>query len=168
MPSIEIDFNAQNNFDFTKMIDYLNNKGGKNKKVNFVIFPSLYSNGKFLENGKKWVFTYFDEKKKKTFYFNQLNLIQINKENLFHIPTLSEKLKLNLEQITLLIPRLNYKISKDINHKFVIFFKEKNSNKIEKEDILLKQKFSLSNNYEFIKCEFYMQDKLILTSNKIN
>ena len=167
-PSIEIDFNSQNNFDFTKMIDYLNNKGGKNKKVNFVIFPSLYSNGKFLENGKKWVFTYFDESKKKTFYFKQLNLIQINKENIFHIPTLSEKLKLNLNQKTFIIPNLNYKISKEINQKFAFIFKDKNSNNIEKKEIFINPKFSLSNNYEFIKCEFYMQDEKILTSDKIN
>ena len=167
-PSIEIDFNAQNNFDSTKMIDFLNNKGSRNKKVNFVIFPSLYSNGKFLENGKKWVFTYFDDYKKKTFYFKELNLIQINKENIFHIPTLSEKLKLNLEQKTFIIPHLNYKISKEIHQKFVFIFKDKHSNNIEKKEIFVNPKFSLSNNFEFIKCEFYIQDEKILSSDKIN
>ena len=166
-PSIEIDFKTQNNFESTNMIDYLN-KGGKNKKVNFVIFPSLYSNGKFLENGKKWVFTYFDDYKKNTFYFKELNLIQINKENIFHIPTLSEKLKLNLEQKTFIIPHLNYKISKEIHQKFVFIFKDKHSNNIEKKEIFVNPKFSLSNNFEFIKCEFYIQDEKILSSDKIN
>lgn len=163
-PSIEIDFNTQNNFESNIMIDYLN-KGSKNKKVNFVIFPSLYSNGKFLDNGKKWVFTYFDDYKKKTFYFKQLNLIQINKENIFQIPNLSEILKLNLK--TFIIPSLNYKISNEINQKFVFYLKNKNTNKIEKEEIFIKEKhfnpkISITNNYEFIKCEYYMQDELII------
>ena len=164
-PSIEIDFNSQNNFDSSKMIDYLN-KGSKNKKVNFVFFPSLYSNGKYLENGKKWVFTYFDDYKKKTFYFTKPNLIHINKENIFHIPHLSEKLELNLEQKTFLIPRLNYKISKEINQKYVFSLQNRKTKKIEKKECL-NSKISLSN-YEFIKCDFYIQDELILTSNKIN
>ena len=36
--------------------------------MNFVILPSLISNGNFLENGKYWVFTY----KRDTFSFSEL------------------------------------------------------------------------------------------------
>ena len=50
------------------MIDFINK--GNNRKVNFVILPSLFSNGNYLENGKSWVFTY----KKKTFYFSDSKL----------------------------------------------------------------------------------------------
>ena len=47
------------------MIDFINK--GNNRKVNFVILPSLFSNGNYLENGKYWVFTY----KKDTFKFDE-------------------------------------------------------------------------------------------------
>ena len=50
------------------MIDFINK--GNNRKVNFVILPSLSSNGNFLENGKYWVFTY----KKDTFHFPESKL----------------------------------------------------------------------------------------------
>ena len=50
-------------FDGEKMIDFVNK--GNNRKVNFVILPSLFSHDKYLQNGKFWVFTY----KKGTFRF---------------------------------------------------------------------------------------------------
>ena len=40
------------------MIDFINR--GKNRKVNFVILPSLFSNENYLQNGKFWVYTYLD------------------------------------------------------------------------------------------------------------
>ena len=43
-------------FNSEKMIDLINK--GKNRKVNFVILPSLISNKNYLKNGKLWVFTY--------------------------------------------------------------------------------------------------------------
>ena len=50
------------------MIDFINR--GKNRKVNFIILPSLFSNGIYLQNGKFWVFTYL----KNTFQFpNEVN-----------------------------------------------------------------------------------------------
>lgn len=55
-PSINIDFNKEETFNTEKMIDFINR--GKNRKVNFVILPSLISNCSFLQNGKAWVFTY--------------------------------------------------------------------------------------------------------------
>ena len=48
------------------MIDFINK--GNNRKVNFIILPSLFSNGNYLENGKFWVFI----NKKDTFKFGEL------------------------------------------------------------------------------------------------
>ena len=66
-PNVEVDFNLNSGiiFNHEKMIDFINK--GNNRKVDFVILPSLFSNGNFLENGKFWVFTY----KKDTFKFDQ-------------------------------------------------------------------------------------------------
>lgn len=65
-PLVEINFKKEDNFNSDKMIDFLNT--GKNKKVNFIILPSLFCNGNFLDNGKSWVFTYY----KDTFKFEDL------------------------------------------------------------------------------------------------
>ena len=66
-PNVDVNFNSEQIFNNEKMIDFINK--GKNRKVNFVILPSLFSNGNYLDNGKLWVFTY----KKKTFKFDNLN-----------------------------------------------------------------------------------------------
>ena len=71
------------------MIDFINK--GNNRKVNFVILPSLFSNGNYLENGKSWVFTYkkdtfkFDEQRQLNFEFIDDRKKKFNKkgENLF-------------------------------------------------------------------------------------
>ena len=57
-PSVSINFKCEKNFDSDKMIDFINR--GKNRKVNFVILPSLFSNENYLQNGKFWVYTYLD------------------------------------------------------------------------------------------------------------
>jgi len=70
-PIVEVNFNdikSGISFDHEIMIDFINK--GNNRKVNFVILPSLFSNGNYLENGKFWVFTY----KKKTFHFSDSKL----------------------------------------------------------------------------------------------
>ena len=66
-PIVEIDFNSELEFNHEKMIDFINK--GNNRKVNFVILPSLFANNNYLENGKSWVFTY----KKDTFKFGKIN-----------------------------------------------------------------------------------------------
>ena len=69
-PIVEINFNdikSGESFNHEKMIDFINK--GNNRKVNFVILPSLFSNNNYLENGKSWVFTY----KEDTFKFGQIN-----------------------------------------------------------------------------------------------
>ena len=48
------------------MNDFINR--WKDRKINFIILPSLFSNGNFLQNGKSWVFTF----SKKTFKFENL------------------------------------------------------------------------------------------------
>ena len=55
-PSVEINFDKNDDFISDKMIDFINR--GKKRKVNFIILPSLISNGNYLQNGKSWVFTY--------------------------------------------------------------------------------------------------------------
>ena len=59
------------------MIDFINK--GNNRIVDFIILPSLVSNGNYLENGKFWVCTY----NKDTFRFGKLrfeNLVNKHKK----------------------------------------------------------------------------------------
>ena len=70
-PLVEIDFKTEEDFDYIKMIDFINR--GK-RKVNFVILPSLISNGCYLENGKSWVFTYH----KDSFRFEEREIEELN------------------------------------------------------------------------------------------
>ena len=77
-PIVDVNFNditSGESFNHEKMIDFVNK--GNNRKVNFVILPSLFSNGNYLENGKSWVFTY----KKDTFLFSDSNLYFENLSN---------------------------------------------------------------------------------------
>jgi len=70
-PIVDVNFNdikSGESFNHEKMIDFINK--GNNRKVNFIILPSLFSNGNYLENGKSWVFTY----KKNTFFFSDSKL----------------------------------------------------------------------------------------------
>ena len=85
-PVVQIDFdNNAKNFNSETMIEYPHNHGNKN--VNFVYFPSLISNDNYLEKGKQWVFTYIENKKKRTFYFEKIELKLENiYEKTFFIP----------------------------------------------------------------------------------
>jgi len=62
-------------FNHEKMIDFINK--GNNRKVDFIILPSLVSNGIYLENGKFWVYTY----NKDTFRFGKLNFENLVKKH---------------------------------------------------------------------------------------
>jgi len=66
-PIVDVDFNSEQIFNDEKMLDLINK--GNNRKVNFLILPALLSNGKYLQNGKSWVFTY----KRNTFKFDRLS-----------------------------------------------------------------------------------------------
>jgi len=72
-PLVKISFDKEDNFNTDKMIDFINT--GKDRKVNLIILPSLFSNGIFLENGKSWVFTYG----KNTFKFEDSLIRSLNK-----------------------------------------------------------------------------------------
>ena len=69
-PIVNVDFYLKSDEPYNpeKMIDIINK--GNNRKVNFVILPSLFSKGEYLENGKFWVFTY----NKNTFRFDNHSL----------------------------------------------------------------------------------------------
>jgi len=71
-PLVEINFEADEDFNSEKMIDFINR--GKSRKVNFVILPALFSNGNFLQNGKYWVFTFC----KNTFKFEDAMIEPLN------------------------------------------------------------------------------------------
>ena len=80
-PIVDVDFNLNSEiiFNHEKMIDFINK--GNNRKVDFIILPSLFSNGNYLENGKFWVFTY----KKDTFKFGKLRFENlVNKQDKYN------------------------------------------------------------------------------------
>ena len=160
-PSITINFKEEEEFNFSKMEDLASNVGTGKKKINFVVFPSLISNEEFLKKGKQYVFTYFDNKKKKTFYFENINLEPLIEENKkFYIPRLKDELKINF--IKILIPEINYKISEKVKKEYNFLLKNKKTG--EKEEI--KNSFiKIGKNEECIKCDFYLMSEYILTFN---
>jgi len=155
-PLIEINFDCDESciFDSKKMIDCFN-RPKKYSKVNFVIFPSLFSNGNFLENGKQWVFTYINNDKKKTFFFENLKLESIIEENKkFKIQNLNDKLELKI----FIEPKLNYNILKGTKHEFTFSIKDKNTNQMN--FIKSSSKIELKENQEFVNCEFNFMDEV--------
>ena len=160
-PSVQVNFfNNEIHFNSETMIDYPHNHGNKN--VNFVYFPSLISNDNYLEKGKQWVFTYIENKKKRTFYFEKVDLKLENVyEKKFFIPKLSNKLKLTLHIGKCIIPKINYKISDKVKKEFQYYFIDKNTNeeRIIKSDSLIEY----NNNLELKKCEFFLMSESILT-----
>ena len=159
-PSIIINFKKEEEYDLSKMEDLAYNTGKGKKQINFVVFPSLISNEEFLKKGKQYVFTYFDNKKKKTFYFEKINLEPLIEENKkFYIPGLKDELKINF--IKILIPEINYKISEKVKteYKFLLKNKKTGEKKEETKNSLIK----IGKDEEFIKCDFYLMSEYILT-----
>ena len=115
------------------MIDFINT--GKDRKVNLIILPSLFSNGVFLENGKSWVFTYG----KNTFKFEDSliqSLIRLiveenstsnNKENIWFIKVFQE-IKNDKKIIT--IEDTNNKILGDKEYQIIYLILNKKNNYI--------------------------------------
>ena len=163
-PSIDINFKNENNcYNAKKMIDILNN--GNDRKVNFIFFPSLYSNGNFLQNGRQWVFTYIKNSKKQTFYFDKIELIpllEITSKSI--LSKLSNKLKLEVKIRNYLVAELNYDILDTLKQEYVFHLKNKKTKKIEKY-VKNERKFQLDENFEFIECEFFLMDEKILSTN---
>ena len=165
-PSVKIEFtNEDEFFNSGKMIDNFQiGKKGQKPKVNFVYFPSLFSNGNYLENGKKWVFNYiYNEKKGGTFFFesNQLSQLTplIDETKKFYIPKINDKLKIELIKNISYSPKTNYSISDKINKKYVIHTIDKNTKKIN--EYPFKSSFNLKDNEEIIKLQLYLFNELV-------
>ena len=162
-PSISINFKEEEEFNFKKMGDLADNKGKRKRKINFVVFPSLISNGEFLQKGKQYVFTYFNDEKKKTFYFENINLEPLIEENKkFYIPRLKDELKINL--IKILIPEINYKIAENIKRDYKFLLKNRKTNE-EKEEVIKNSFIKIGENEECIKCDFYLMSEYISSFN---
>ena len=164
-PSIEINFEKEEMFNSKKMIDFINR--GPNRKVNFVILPSLYSNGNYLQNGKSFVFTY----NKNTFYFKDSELIDLNKNIKidWKIPNMIKNLKITIEKKKsnndeYCIVETNYKISKNIKCSYTYYLRDKNNNITKKtsEHLYL----IIPKNFTIEKCDLIIGNKAI-TSNLI-
>ena len=161
-PSITINFKKEEEFNFTKMEDLADNKGKGEKKINFVVFPSLISNGEFLQKGKQYVFTYFDDEKKKTFYFENINLEPLIEENKkFYIPRLKDELKINL--IKIIIPEINYKIAEKVKTEYKFILKDKKNG--EEKKVIKNSFIKIGKNEECIKCDFYLMSEYISSFN---
>lgn len=161
IPTVEVSFEVDkgNIFNGKKMIDIVNN--GNNRKVNFVFFPSLYSNGNYIQNGMQWVFTYINSAKKKTFYFDKLDLDDIkNENNKFSIPKLSDELELKVKSVNYLVAQLNYNISDKLKKKYIFYFKNKSNNNIVTIPVENKT-IEIDENLEFIGCDFILMGEKI-------
>ena len=106
------------------------------------------------------MFTYFDDEKKKTFYFENINLEPLIEENKkFYIPRLKDKLKISF--IKILIPEINYKIAEKVKteYKFHIRDKKTYEEKVVNKNYLIK----IGENEECTKCDFYLMSEYIST-----
>ena len=167
-PSVKIEFtNEDEFFDSGKMIDNFQiGKKGQKSKVNFVYFPSLFSNGNYLENGKKWVFNFiYNEKKGGTFFFESNKLSQLtpltDETKKFHIPKINDKLKIELIKNISYSPKTNYSISDNSNKKYFIQTIDKNTKKINQYQFDSSFNLKLKNNEEIINLQLYLFNELV-------
>ena len=167
-PLIEIDFKKEDNFNSDKMIDFINR--GKNRKVNFIILPSLISNGNFLENGKSWVFTFC----KKTFKFEDTineSLNKLLKLNDISLQNLKDNLDIKVfcedknDKFYIKIDT-NINIPENIQYEFIFYLINKINNKISKK-IIKKKAFKMDKSYDILKYEFKLENDIIRKSTKI-
>ena len=162
-PLVEISFKSENNYNPEKMIDFLNN-GKKDRKINFVILPSLYSNGNYIENGKTFVFTYYD----KTFRFenSDLDLDILLNRNTFSIPSFLNDLKLILSyethgHSTFVIVNTNYKISENVKCSYDFLYRHKNSTNYQRTR-LDTNIFEIPPNCEVTECSLIIGNRRII------
>ena len=175
-PSIEINFKKENDFISEKMIDFINR--GKNRKVNFIILPSLFSNGNYLQNGKSWVFTYY----KNTFKFDDtindtLNKLlekeykNTNTNSTKTIKNIKDILKMNVicknksqgKEITVFT---NYEIPKNLKYEYIFVFKNNITNKIS-DFATNKKSFVINNYFDIVEYRLKLENEIIIKSNKI-
>jgi hypothetical protein len=176
-PSIQINFKKENDFISEKMIDFINR--GKNRKVNFIILPSLFSNGNYLQNGKSWVFTYY----KNTFKFDDtindtLNKLLLEKDNMntntnaiMTIKYIRDNFKMNVycknknlgKEISIVT---NFDIPKNFKFEFILVCKNINNNKVFDFKTIQKN-FEIKKIFEIIQYKLKLENEIILTSRKI-
>ena len=170
LPRVEINFKIKDDFNSDNMIDFINR--GKNRKVNFVILPSLFSLGNYLQNGKSWVFTY----SKDTFKFedsinNFLNNYLIQEEDLALIENIKKKFVMKVYcKITgkgkEIIIDTNMDIPENIDYEFHFYLYNRTTNQIFIKKIKQKN-FQIDNIYFIEKYEFFLLNELIISRNDI-
>ena len=148
-PSVTISFKAENNFNPEKMIDFINR--GQGRKVNFVILPSLFANGNYLQNGKSWVFTF--NKNKFKFKDSELEGLKIEEYEI-NIPNPINELKVDINYKKInndiyAFAKTNFEISKNIKCTY-IFILRNNVGK-EKKETVYQNFIKLPNNYNIKK-----------------
>ena len=172
-PSVEINFKSEEDFDSEKMIDFINR--GKNRKVNFVILPSLMSNGNYLQNGKSWVFTFtkntfkFDDSIKK--YLKDLlkkdKIEDLDRKNIndnlvmtVYCEEKNDKLNINININT------NIDLPKNREYEFVFHAINQNNNKT---SLFKTKKKSLKIDKAFVidKYEFILDQKVLISSKEV-
>ena len=167
-PSVKINFKKEKNFDSEKMIDFINR--GKNRKVNFVILPSLFSNDNYLQNGKFWVFTYLGN----SFKFEESKLLPL--EDLI-CPKKEKQLLENIKKdvidisyqnieekncITINIKSDISEILKNFNYEFVLTLEEKKKNQKESLKLITQNKnIIIDKNYEISQFELKLENETI-------
>ena len=167
-PSVEISFTKKEDFNSEIMIDFINR--GKNRKVNFIILPSLFSNGNYIQNGKFWVFTFF----KNTFRFddsinNELNKF-LEEENVQDKNTKNNYImkahcinKNGLKHVTI---ETNFIIPNNLNYDFIFKIKNKKDKKINEIKSKL-TKFTLKNYFRIVDFKMMVGNKKIAYSKDI-
>ena len=163
-PLIEINFTMKEDFNSEIMIDFINR--GKNRKVNFVILPSLFYNGNYIQNGKFWVFTYY----KNTYRFkNSINdelnkfLEEEKKEKINYIMKAYCKIKNGLKYITI---ETNFNIQKNSKYEFVFNIKNKKDNNIYEIKTKLLS-FTIKNYFEIVRFKYVLENNIIASSKNV-
>ena len=164
-PIVEINFTKKEDFNSEMMIDFINR--GKNRKVNFVILPSLFSNGNYIQNGKLWVFTYF----KNTFRFEDsidncleefLKEKNLKSENLY---TMKAYYKIEGDEKIINI-KTNFGIPKNSNYNFVFYLKNTKKNQVTVERTKLIS-FRLKKHVDIVEFQFVLDNKILVTSKEV-
>ena len=164
-PIVEINFTKKEDFNSEMMIDFINR--GKNRKVNFVILPSLFSNRNYIQNGKLWVFTYF----KNTFRFGDsidncleefLKEKNLKSENIY---TMKAYYKIEGDEKIINI-KTNFGIPKNSNYNFVFYLKNTKKNQVTVERIK-SIIFRLKKFFEILEFQFELNGKILVTSKEV-
>lgn len=154
-PPVEILFLNEKdiNYDSKRMIDYFDNRIRGIKKVYFEYFPSFFSNGNFLENGKHWVYTYRENK----IIIRNIQLLKLDDK--FAFPQLGEIINLEIVEKKYLAPKVNYKIKEGVNYEYKYYLLNKIDRKIREK----KSNFpiEIEENEKLVKCEFILMNKVI-------